>query len=349
MIPTIEEIIDKYGSLVDCLKFDISGEVYEDLLLLRSLSDLNEHQKMHRVSFIQKHFNPNFDYLLDDSEFRSMNKIYRNLNTMTYINSQNNEFKLKPFINEEQLKSLLAIKKVDEHLSYDPSITSKALADINKTQKRLVTKPNILYNRSKKENEYVRLGGKISYTKMEKHWEYLHNEIQYYNLTNQLISYVALEKEYAWAFLNELFYLIELYLKAFKGQKKTGHEFEEGLNAFIQSYVIILLIDIRLPTVRLYIIRRIVDECEKESDNQKRIKLIEESIKKYRYVKEQIERFGNALKEELSIATLSIEQNMLEAKIDYYKNYYYPRKKKKHNNIEYNVSMFFKAVDSLKK
>ncbi|HDJ3718789.1 TPA: ACP synthase, partial [Staphylococcus aureus] len=94
MIPTIEEIIDKYGSLVDCLKFDISGEVYEDLLLLRSLSDLNEHQKMHRVSFIQKHFNPNFDYLLDDSEFRSMNKIYRNLNTMTYINSQNNEFKL---------------------------------------------------------------------------------------------------------------------------------------------------------------------------------------------------------------------------------------------------------------
>ncbi|EGQ2807265.1 ACP synthase, partial [Staphylococcus pseudintermedius] len=55
MIPTIEEIIDKYGSLVDCLKFDISGEVYEDLLLLRSLSDLNEHQKMHRVSFIQKH------------------------------------------------------------------------------------------------------------------------------------------------------------------------------------------------------------------------------------------------------------------------------------------------------
>ncbi|MBU7062825.1 ACP synthase, partial [Staphylococcus aureus] len=101
--------------------------------------------------------------------------------------------------------------------------------------------------------------------------------------------------------------------------------------------------------VRLYIIRRIVDECEKESDNQKRIKLIEESIKKYRYVKEQIERFGNALKEELSIATLSIEQNMLEAKIDYYKNYYYPRKKTKHNNIEYNVSMFFKAVDSLKK
>lgn len=116
-------------------------------------------------------------------------------------------------------------------------------------------------------------------------------------------------------------------MKAFKGQKKTGHEFEERLYAFIQSYVIILLIDIRLPTVRLYIIKRIVDECEKESDNQKRIKLIEGSIKKYRYVKEQVERFGNALKEKLSIATLSIEQNMLEAKIDYYKDYYYPRKK----------------------
>lgn len=43
--------------------------------------------------------------------------------------------------------------------------------------------------------------------------------------------------------------------------------------------------------------------------------MIEESIKKYRYVKEQIERFGNGLKEELSIATLSIEQNKLESKI----------------------------------
>lgn len=349
MIPTLEEIIDKYGTLDDWLMLDITVEVYEDLLLIRSLSDLNEHQKVDRVSFIQNHFNSDFDYLLDDSEFRSMNKIYSNLNINTYINSQNNKFKLKPFINEEQLKSLLAIKKVDEHLSYDQSITSKELADINKTQKRLATKLDKLYNRSKKENEYVRLGEKISYTKLENLWKYLYNEIQYYNLTNQLISYVALEKEYAWAFLNELFYLIELYLKAFKGQKKTGHEFEERLNAFIQSYVIILLIDIRLPTVRLYIIKRIVDECEKESDNQKRIKLIEGSIKKYRYVKEQVERFGNALKEELSIATLSIEQNMLEAKIDYYKDYYYPRKKTKHNNIEYNVSLFFKAIDYLKK
>lgn len=60
---------------------------------------------------------------------------------------------------------------------------------------------------------------------MENHWKYLYNEIQFYNLNNQLISYVALEQEYAWAFLNELFYLIELYLKAFKGQKKTDYEF----------------------------------------------------------------------------------------------------------------------------
>ncbi|MCJ0957413.1 ACP synthase [Mammaliicoccus sciuri] len=349
MIPTLEELFDKYGSLTDILIFDVIDKVYEDLVLLRSLSDLNEHQKVDRVLFIQKYFSPHFDYLLDDSEFRSMNKIYSNLNIVTYFNSQNNEFKLKPFINEEQLKSLLAIKKVDKHLSYDPTITSKNLADINKTQKRLVTKLDKLYNRSKKENEYVRLGEKISYTKLEKLWKYLYNEIQYYNLTNQLISYVALEKEYAWAFLNELFYLIELYLKAFKRQKKTEHEFEERLNAFIQTYVISLLIDIRLPTVRLYIIRHIVDACEKEPDNQKRIKLIEESIKKYRYVKEQIERFGNGLKEELSIATLSIEQNKLESKIDHYKDYFYPREKTKYNNIEYNVSLFFKAVDALKK
>ncbi len=53
MIPTLEEIIDKYGNLVDYLKFDVTVEVYEDLLLLRSLSDLNEHQKMDRVSFIK--------------------------------------------------------------------------------------------------------------------------------------------------------------------------------------------------------------------------------------------------------------------------------------------------------
>ena len=62
----------------------------------------------------------------------SFNKIYSNLNIMTHINSQNNNFKRNPFINEEQLKSLLAI---DAHMSYDSNITSKALAEINKTQK----------------------------------------------------------------------------------------------------------------------------------------------------------------------------------------------------------------------
>ena len=51
-------------------------------------------------------------------------------------------------------------------MSYDSNITSKALAEINKTQKRLVTKIDTLYNQSKKENEYVRLGEKISYTKL---------------------------------------------------------------------------------------------------------------------------------------------------------------------------------------
>lgn len=149
-MPTLEEIIDKYGNLVDYLKLDVTVEVYESLLLLRSLNDLNEHQKMDRVSFIKNHLNSDFDYLLDDSEFRSINKIYSNLNIMTHINSQNNNFKRKPFINEEQLKSLLAIKKVDEYMSYDSSITSKALTDLNKTQKRLVTRIDKLYNRSKK-------------------------------------------------------------------------------------------------------------------------------------------------------------------------------------------------------
>ena len=35
LIPTLEEIIDKYGNLVDYLKFDVTVEVYEDLLLLQ--------------------------------------------------------------------------------------------------------------------------------------------------------------------------------------------------------------------------------------------------------------------------------------------------------------------------
>ena len=51
-----------------------------------------------------------------------------------------------------------------------------------------------------------------------------------------------------------------------------------------------------------------------------KITLIEESIKKYRYVKDQIKRFKNGLEESLLNATLSIEQNMLKVKIDYYKS-----------------------------
>lgn len=42
---------------------------------------------MDRVLFIKKYLNLNFDYLLDDIEFRSINKIYSNLNIMMYINS----------------------------------------------------------------------------------------------------------------------------------------------------------------------------------------------------------------------------------------------------------------------
>lgn len=101
--------------------------------------------------------------------------------------------------------------------------------------------------------------------------------------------------------------------------------------------------------VRLYIIRNIVDTCEREKDNHKRITLIEESVKRYRYVKDQIKRFKNGLEELLSNTTLSIEQNMLEVKVDYYKGYFFPREKTKHNNVEYNVSLFFKALNALKK
>nr|WP_244810693.1 hypothetical protein [Staphylococcus delphini] len=84
------------------------------------------------------------------------------------------------------------------------------------------------------------------------------------------------------------------------------------MNEVIQSYVIILLIDIRLPVVSLYIIRNIVDTCEREKDI---------------YVKDQIKRFKNGLEELLSNTTLSIEQNMLEVKVDYYKGYFFPREK----------------------
>ena len=66
---------------------------------------------------------------------------------------------------------------------------------------------------------------------------------------------------------------------------------------------------------------------KEKKDNYKRITLIEESIKKYRYVKDQIKRFKNGLEESLLNATLSIEQNMLKVKIDYYKAYCFPREK----------------------
>ncbi len=35
LIPTLEEIIDKYGNLVDYLKFDVTVEVYEDLFVIK--------------------------------------------------------------------------------------------------------------------------------------------------------------------------------------------------------------------------------------------------------------------------------------------------------------------------
>lgn len=40
---------------------------------------------------------------------------------------------------------------------------------------------------------------------------------------------------------------------------------------------------------------------------------------------------------------------MLKVKIDYYKVYCFFREKIKYNNIEYNVLLFFKVLDVLKK
>ncbi|EHJ07408.1 hypothetical protein [Staphylococcus simiae] len=345
MIPTLENIIDECGKLIDMIRIDISQQVYEDLLLLRSLSDLNEHEMIDRAEFIKHYVNRDFDIYTDDSEFRKINKIYQGLNFMTYINAENNNFKIHPFINEEQLKSLLAIKERDNYFSYDSSVTNQQLTSINKTQKKLVKNIDLLYKKSEK--EYVQFGVKISYTKLAEHWKYLYNEIQFYSVTNQLICYYALENEYGWAFLNELFYLIELYSNAFRRIKENN--FKNRLYVFIQSYLVFLFIDIKVPTVRLRIIRYIVDICEKEQDYHTRIKLIEEQVKQYKYVKNQIYRFQKVLNEKLENVNLSIEKNLLKAKVNYYKDYYYPREKTIHKNIEYNVSLFFEALDKLKK
>ncbi|MFB2286139.1 ACP synthase [Staphylococcus aureus] len=347
MIPTLEDVIIYSDDFIDIINYDTSYLVYEDVLLIKSLNDLNKYQMVDRVLFMRKYCKGDFDYLLDDAEFRYINKNYNNLNLFTFINSVNNNFSLKPFLNEEQLKSILAIKKEDAAWSYNSSITSDELSKLNKTQKKLSTKLGSIYTMSKKDKEYVRLGPKLSYIKLQHHWKYLHSEIKYYNYSNQLISYVALEMEYAWAFLNELFYLIDLYLKSLTAQKKSVAKYKARIIKFIQDYLMILLIDIQLPTVRICLIRSIVDECENETDYNKKRKLIEQAVQRYKYVKGQVVRFQSAMKA-LVKTPISIEKNMMRTKINNYKKYYCPRQKTKCSNIEYNVSLFFEAVEGFK-
>ncbi|PTG07598.1 ACP synthase, partial [Staphylococcus chromogenes] len=124
MIPTLEDVIIYSDDFIDIINYDTSYLVYEDVLLIKSLNDLNKYQMVDRVLFMQKYCKGDFDYLLDDAEFRYINKNYNNLNLFTFINSVNNNFSLKPFLNEEQLKSILAIKKEDAAWSYNSSITS---------------------------------------------------------------------------------------------------------------------------------------------------------------------------------------------------------------------------------
>ncbi|WP_158261544.1 hypothetical protein [Staphylococcus succinus] len=73
VIPTLEDII----------KYDTSYLVYEDVLLIKSLNDLNKYQMVDRVLFMQRYYKSDFDYLFDDAEYRYINKNYNNLNLLT--------------------------------------------------------------------------------------------------------------------------------------------------------------------------------------------------------------------------------------------------------------------------
>ncbi|PTG12013.1 ACP synthase, partial [Staphylococcus chromogenes] len=89
MIPTLEDVIIYSDDFIDIINYDTSYLVYEDVLLIKSLNDLNKYQMVDRVLFMQKYCKGDFDYLLDDAEFRYINKNYNNLNLFTFINSVN--------------------------------------------------------------------------------------------------------------------------------------------------------------------------------------------------------------------------------------------------------------------
>ncbi|PTF60982.1 ACP synthase, partial [Staphylococcus chromogenes] len=70
MIPTLEDVIIYSDDFIDIINYDTSYLVYEDVLLIKSLNDLNKYQMVDRVLFMQKYCKGDFDYLLDDAEFR---------------------------------------------------------------------------------------------------------------------------------------------------------------------------------------------------------------------------------------------------------------------------------------
>ncbi|PTG82403.1 ACP synthase, partial [Staphylococcus chromogenes] len=74
MIPTLEDVIIYSDDFIDIINYDTSYLVYEDVLLIKSLNDLNKYQMVDRVLFMQKYCKGDFDYLLDDAEFRYINK-----------------------------------------------------------------------------------------------------------------------------------------------------------------------------------------------------------------------------------------------------------------------------------
>ncbi|WP_419790312.1 hypothetical protein RCF71_00230 [Staphylococcus chromogenes] len=70
MIPTLEDVIIYSDDFIDIINYDTSYLVYEDVLLIKSLNDLNKYQMVDRILFMQKYCKGDFDYLLDDAEFR---------------------------------------------------------------------------------------------------------------------------------------------------------------------------------------------------------------------------------------------------------------------------------------
>ncbi|RIM19071.1 ACP synthase, partial [Staphylococcus chromogenes] len=55
MIPTLEDVIIYSDDFIDIINYDTSYLVYEDVLLIKSLNDLNKYQMVDRILFMQKY------------------------------------------------------------------------------------------------------------------------------------------------------------------------------------------------------------------------------------------------------------------------------------------------------